>query len=148
MKSAYPLSFFRSCGMLVAYSVGREGKSMEQSIFDSLSEITQALKDGKVRGKQANNYLAKCIADLLNLEADTDSEIENVLWEYLPIFERLILLLPNGDVEVPYYRSIVAIIRVTIRNILQKPNAFTWHRAPKILAGWTGPQHCNILSRF
>lgn len=97
---------------------------MEQSILGSLSEITQALKENRVRGKQANTYLERCIDDLLCLEADTDREIENVLWEYLPVFDRLISLLPNGDLGTSYYRSIVAIIRGNYQDYLDETERF------------------------
>lgn len=97
---------------------------MEQSIFNSLSEITQALKDGGVCGKQTSAYLERCVNDLLYLEADTDSEIESALHEYLPVFDRLISLLPNGDAEVPYYRSIVAIIRGDYQEYLEETEHF------------------------
>lgn len=60
---------------------------MEQSVFDPLSKITQALRDGEVREKQAHTYLAKCIDNLLHLEARTEGEMQNALRKYLLVFD-------------------------------------------------------------
>ena len=63
---------------------------MEQSVFEPLSEITLSLKEGKVHSKQARTYLTKCIDHLMNLTVNTDSEIQDILHKYIPIFLSLI----------------------------------------------------------
>ena len=97
---------------------------MEFPILDPLLKITQALKEGKADGKQASIYLAECIDNLLHIEAKTDNEMQDVLHEYLPVFDQLVSLLPNTDVDLPYYRSIAAIIRGDYKGYLMETERF------------------------
>lgn len=97
---------------------------MEQSILDPLSEITQALRDGKACGEQIYNYLDRCINNLLHFNAKTESELWDVLHEYLPAFEQLVALLPGDAVDAPYYRSIAAIIRGDYQDYLADTEHF------------------------
>lgn len=97
---------------------------MESSIFNPLSEIKRVLREGKVHGEQASIYLAKCIDNLLNLETKMGSEVQEVLREYLPIFNSLISLLPNDDVEVSYYYSVENFIRGDYQGYLAKTEHF------------------------
>ncbi len=97
---------------------------MEQSIPEPLSEIIQALKNGKVRAKQAHTYLTKCIDYLLHFTFNTESEAQDVLHEYLPVFDQLISLLPDDDADTAYYRSIAAIIRGNYQGYLMESEHF------------------------
>ncbi len=105
---------------------------MEQLIFNPLSEITQALRDGKADGKQTGTYLARCIDNLLHIEAETDSELQDVLHEYLSVIDQLILLLPDTDVDLPYYRSIAAIIRSDYQGYLMETERFYVEKSAEI----------------
>lgn len=97
---------------------------MKQSILDPLLKITQALREGKVSGKQAGVYLNECIDNLLHIEATIDNETQDVLCEYLPVFDQLVSLLPSTDVDLPYYRSIAAIIRGDYQGYLMGTERF------------------------
>ena len=97
---------------------------MEKSILDPLLKITQTLREGKASSKQANIYLTECIDNLLHIEAKTDNELQDVLREYLPVFDQLVSLLPSTDVDLPYYRSIAAIIRGDYQGYLMETERF------------------------
>lgn len=97
---------------------------MGQSILDPLSEITRALGDIEANDEQARTYLAKCIDNLLHIEAKSDDELQNVLHEYLPVFDRLISSLSEDDSDTPYYRSIAAIIRGDYQGYLTETERF------------------------
>lgn len=93
---------------------------MERSIRDQLSEITQALDAGAVKGRQADDYLVQCVDGLLRLE----DEPEEILRACLPVFDRLIALLPKGNIDAPYYRSVAALIRGDHREYLAQTEQF------------------------
>lgn len=117
---------------------------MEQLILDLLLEITQALGEEKVHGKQASIYLDKCIDNLQNLEAGTESEVQDVLHEYLSVFNQLISLVPSDNVDIPYYRSIAAIIRGDYQDYLIETKRFyaaKSAKAPDWLDWFTADQY-------
>ncbi|SFG94957.1 DEAD/DEAH box helicase family protein [Enterocloster clostridioformis] len=104
---------------------------MERSVFELLSKITQALDNGEIDGKQAPDYLAKCIDSLLNLGPVAENEVQNVLHEYLPVFDQLIALLPEDDAEAAYYRSVTAIIRGDYQDYLDETEKFYTAKSAK-----------------
>lgn len=97
---------------------------MGQSILDPLSEITQELGDMVANDGRTRTYLAKCIDNLLHIEANSDDEIRDVLYKYLPVFDQLISFLPEDDTDTPYYRSIAAIIRGDYQGYLTETERF------------------------
>ena len=97
---------------------------MAQSILDDLSEINQALGDMGPGDGRARPYLDRCVDGLLNVQAATEGELRDVLGACLPVLNRLAALLPDGDADAPFYRSIGAIIRGDYRSYLAETERF------------------------
>ena len=97
---------------------------MAQSILDDLSEINQALGDMGPGDGRARPYLDRCADGLLNVQAATEGELRDVLGACLPVLNRLAALLPDGDADAPFYRSIGAIIRGDYRSYLAETERF------------------------
>lgn len=97
---------------------------MSQSTSTQLSEIIQALRAGNMQRKSVHTYLAQCVDNLLHLGAMAESEVQDVLREYLSVLDQLIALLPSNDIEAIYSRSITALIRGDYQGYLDETEKF------------------------
>jgi len=118
------LSFGIEYGILTHSTIEGEEAGMAQIRSNRFVEIQQALRVDNIQGEMVHTYLAQCIDDLLHLGAMTDSEVQDTLHQYLPIFDQLIALLPSSDIEAAYYRSITALIRGNYQSYLDESEKF------------------------
>ncbi|WP_304973818.1 hypothetical protein [uncultured Alistipes sp.] len=97
---------------------------MEHPIYSALSEITQELGDMRPGDKRAHTDIAFCVRRLLSWDARTDDERRNVLQACLPVLDQLAAMLPDGDTETPFYRSIAMLIRGDYQGYLAETERF------------------------
>lgn len=97
---------------------------MASSTSNRVTEILQALNAGNVDSKTTHTYLDQCIDDLLYLETASENETREALLEYLPLFDRLIALLPADDIAISFFRSVTAFIRGNYQDYLSETEQF------------------------
>lgn len=118
---------------------------MKQSVCSELSEITQALDTMASGDKRSREYFDKCVDCLLKAEAKTDDERRNVVQACLTALDRLAAVLPNGDAEILFCRSVVMLIRGDLQGYLAETENFLAAKNAENIPEWL---NCYVAYRY